>query len=273
MIPALIGAAASLGGGLISSLGQQSANNANIAQAWQMAQFNADQARINRDWQEKMSNTAYQRAMADMRAAGLNPILAYSQGGASSPGGGGASGNAAHLENTMTGLGHGVASAGQAYRQNLEMEQIKANTQNVTASADLSKASTALRHQEVATSAAQQQKAQAEAALVTEQMDNPKTQRMLMGAQAHSARAAGDLSDETRKQLREYGPHWTGQAAGSAERVFNRLREAVKTGHIPDPVRTINTASGQAKSIMSPAGADNALVIGRIRRQRMMDDR
>lgn len=48
-------------------------------------QFEADQAALNRQWQERMSNTAYQRAMEDMRAAGLNPILAYNQGGASTP--------------------------------------------------------------------------------------------------------------------------------------------------------------------------------------------
>lgn len=50
-------------------------------------QFNASQAQINRDWQEYMSSTAYQRATQDLKNAGLNPALAYQQGGASTPGG------------------------------------------------------------------------------------------------------------------------------------------------------------------------------------------
>lgn len=56
--------------------------------------FNAEQAQINRDWQEKMSNTAHQRQVADMSAAGLNPQMMYggsSASGASTPSGGVAS--------------------------------------------------------------------------------------------------------------------------------------------------------------------------------------
>lgn len=63
-----------------------------VAQNAKAMQFNAQQAKINRDWQERMSNTAHRREVNDLIAAGLNPVLSANLGGASTPSGASASG-------------------------------------------------------------------------------------------------------------------------------------------------------------------------------------
>lgn len=64
--------------------------------------YNSAEALANRNWQEHMSNTAYQRAVEDMKKAGLNPILAFANGGASTPGG---------SAGTISGASMGLASS------------------------------------------------------------------------------------------------------------------------------------------------------------------
>lgn len=83
-------------------------NNAfNLAQVEMVNSFNAHEAQKNRDWQERMSNTAHQREVQDLIAAGLNPILSANGQGAYTGSGATASGQKAVADNI---LGNGMIS-------------------------------------------------------------------------------------------------------------------------------------------------------------------
>lgn len=56
--------------------------------------FNSSEAQKNRDWQAQMSNTAHAREVADLKKAGLNPVLSANANGATTPTGSAGSGTA-----------------------------------------------------------------------------------------------------------------------------------------------------------------------------------
>ena len=111
-------------------LGQQQTNQKNwdIAQAANAA--SAEQAANQMAFQERMRKTQYQTAVEDMKSAGLNPMLAYTQGGAGTPTG-------AMGQVSTAKMGNSLGSALQGYQSltmnNADIDLKKATTVGTTA--------------------------------------------------------------------------------------------------------------------------------------------
>lgn len=123
-------------GGLLGYAGAEQQGDDMIRNTEIANQFSAEQVALNREFQERMSSTSYQRGTADMKTAGLNPMLAYSQGGASSPSGNAAQGIAAGTVNKLGNAMQGAQSAAQIQQVHAQTENTKAQTENVRADTD-----------------------------------------------------------------------------------------------------------------------------------------
>lgn len=210
--------------GGLSFFGQQQSTAQQIAaqQAMQREseQFNADEAQKNRDFQEQMSNTQYTRAAADMKNAGLNPILA-------------AGSSAGNLSGSAASIGTPTAPAipnklGNAVSTALSTMQLKAALDNMTEQNKNISADTDLK-------TAQQIKTDMEKGLVQAQQGATNAEARLRKTVADTM--AGDVVKGRTDAKIMNTPAWTaartlglfGHEANSATSAANNIIPGVRT--------------------------------------------
>lgn len=133
MGPAALGLLGAAIPAISSAFGQERANRQNERLAREAMAFEQQSADKAMAFSERMRDTAWQAGVRDMRMAGLNPMLAFSQGPASSPGGTSAGGQAARVEDV---IGPAVSSAQHARRMQADLRSIDAGIARTKAEED-----------------------------------------------------------------------------------------------------------------------------------------
>lgn len=127
--------------GLVSTAGQLYANHQNLKQQRHINDVNWQIAAMNNATQIDMANSAHQREVADLRAAGLNPILSAGGSGASTPSLTSVRGDSAQIQNPVNNIASSARGLARYLSEsyNTQLEQAKEDVKATEISNDLAR--------------------------------------------------------------------------------------------------------------------------------------
>lgn len=128
--------------GIASTAGSLYTNSKNLEYQQNVNDTNWQIAAQNNATQIEMANTAHQREVADLKAAGLNPILSSGGSGASTPSLTSAKGDSAQIENPVNGVANSAKDLARyvSEQYKIGLEQADADVENTKVSTDATKA-------------------------------------------------------------------------------------------------------------------------------------
>jgi len=221
----------SLLGGIFGGSAQSSANKTNI-------RLNKE----NRDFQERMSNTSWQRGTKDMLAAGLNPMLAFSQGGANTP-----STSAATVD-AVTAPSEAIHSAANKALIALQAKQMEANiglTQTQQSKTAIEAQGQALNNVILGQDAsAQSLRYRMEGQNLVPQKLRKEIEKLIADAQ---------LTHQQEEQMQKAMPFFVSLAKSNAKLAENKIPEAEADAKLWQSLEAYATSNGWGAGMISKA--------------------